>query len=87
MSPPMNFADLVKNDESYDLWDQFILSFGDDKKESEDEPLSLAEKVRKKLSNVIKIRKGLTVDSGAADHAMPVGWLIMFVVLKEVYVM
>ena len=71
--PSMNFADLVENDESYDLWDRLILSFGDEQKESEDEPLSLAERLRKKLSNMTKIRKGLTVDSGAADHVMPAG--------------
>ena len=76
--PPMNLSD-----ESYELWDQLILSFGNEQKESEDEPLSLAERLRKKLSNMTKIRKGLTADSGAADHVMPVGGLIMSIVLKS----
>ena len=75
IDPPMNFLD------------QYILSFGDEQKqedESEDRPLSLAERLRKKISSMVKIRKGLTVDSGAADHVMPVGWLIMFIVLKSI---
>ena len=80
----VDFVDCVEGDSSNDLWEEFILSFGDDEKEDEDKPLSLAEKLRKKLSNMVKIRKGLTVDSGAADHVMPVGWLIMFVVLKSI---
>ena len=67
-----------------DIWDEFIFSFGDEQKENEDEPLSLAEKLRKKLSSMVKIRKGLTVDSGAADHVMPIGWLIMFIALKSI---
>ena len=31
-----------------------------------------------------KIKKGLTVDSGAADHVMPIGWLILLKVLSSV---
>ena len=33
--------------------------------------------------NMVKIKKGLTVDSGAADHVMPIGWLLMFLVVKS----
>ena len=37
-----------------------------------------SEKVRRTkalLKNLIKLRRGLTIDSGAADHVMPSGWL------------
>ena len=70
--------------------DQLILSFGDEQQrqqrqhESEDQPLSIAEKLRKKIAGMVKIRKGLTVDSGAADHVMPGGWLLMSIVLKSI---
>ena len=30
---------------------------------------------------MIKIRKGLTIDSGAADHVMPLGWLTWIVMV------
>ena len=33
------------------------------------------EKLKTKLEEMVKVRKGLTVDSGAADHVMPLGWL------------
>ena len=75
------------DDHDMNFLDRYILSFGDEQKqeyESEDRPLSLAERLRKKISSMVKIRKGLTVDSGAADHVMPVGWLIMFIVLKSI---
>jgi hypothetical protein len=45
--------------------------------------LSIAQKVKRKLMNMVKIKKGLTVDSGAADHVMPIGWLLMFLVVKS----
>ena len=41
--------------------------------------LSLAQKLKNKIKGMIKIRRGLTVDSGAADHVMPIGWLILTV--------
>ena len=31
--------------------------------------------LKAKLEKILRIRKGLTVDSGAADHVMPLGWL------------
>ena len=72
------------DDETIGFWDQLIISFSDDPKENDDEPLSLTEKLRKKISSMTKIRKGLTFESGAADHVMPAGWLTMFVVLKSI---
>ena len=32
---------------------------------------------------MIRIRKGLTVDSGAADHVMPIGWLAWILVVAS----
>ena len=32
---------------------------------------------------MVKVRKSLTVDSGAADHVMPIGWLLMFLAVKS----
>ena len=34
--------------------------------------------------DMVKIKKGLTVDSGAADHVMPISWLLMFLVVKSI---
>ena len=34
--------------------------------------------------DMVKIKKVLTVDSGAADHVMPIGWLLMFLVVKSI---
>ena len=42
-------------------------------------PQSLAEKLKEKLKSMVKIRRGLTVDSGAADHVMPISWLTWIV--------
>ena len=70
MNPPMNFDNC-----------EFILAFGEE--ESDRVDLNLAQRLAKKLANMVRIRKGLTVDSGAADHVMPIGWLIMFVVMAS----
>ena len=45
--------------------------------------MSIAQKVKRKLMNMVKIKKGLTVHSGAADHVTPIGWLLMFLVVKS----
>ena len=58
-----------------------ILVFGED---ANDKDISIVHKLRKKIAGMVKIRKGLTVDSGAADHVMPIGWLIMFMVMKSI---
>ena len=71
-------------DEKTALWDQLILSFGGEQKENEDEPLSMAEKPRRKISSMNKIRQGFTVASRAADHVMPAGWLKMIAVLESI---
>ena len=59
---------------------EFLLVFGD---EQPDADLNLAQRIARKIANMVRIRKGLTVDSGAADHVMPLGWLIMFVVMAS----
>ena len=33
------------------------------------------QRLREQLASMVKVRKGLTVDSGEADHVMPAGWL------------
>ena len=45
--------------------------------------LSWTEKLRRRLAGMIKIRKGLTIDSGAADHVMPLGWLAWIVMVAS----
>ena len=40
-------------------------------------------KLRKKLQGMVQIKKGLTIDSGAADHAMPLGWLLWILVVAS----
>ena len=44
--------------------------------ENEDKKENLMSKLRKRLQSVVLIKKGLAIDSGAADHAMPLGRLI-----------
>ena len=83
----INEHDVKEEEDKYtpqNLMDRFILGFGDEESENPDEELSLAQRLRAKISKMVKIRKGLTVDSGAADHVMPIGWLIMFLVVKSV---
>ena len=40
-------------------------------------------KLRKKLQGMVQIKKGLTMDSGAADHVMPLGWLMWILVVAS----
>ena len=40
---------------------------------------SAAARLKEKLESMVKIRRGLTVDSGAADHVMPLSWLTWIV--------
>ena len=49
-------------------------------KEEETVKKSIGQKLREKLQSMIRIRKGFTVDSGAADHVMPLGWLVWLAV-------
>ena len=62
---------------------EFLLAFGDAVDAEADADLSLAQRLSKKIMNMVRIRKGLTVDSGAADHVMPIGWLVMFIVMAS----
>ena len=41
---------------------------------------TLGQKLQEKLKSMIRIRRGFTVDSGAADHVMPLGWLAWIIV-------
>ena len=40
-------------------------------------------RLKAKLEKMVKVRKGLTVDSGAADHVMPIDWLTWIVVTSS----
>ena len=64
---------------------EYLLAFGDEKDNEDDGDgkWTIVQKLRKKIMGMVKIRRGLTVDSGAADHVMPLGWLIMFLVVKS----
>ena len=42
-----------------------------------------AAKLKKRLQSMVKIKKGFTIDSGAADHVMPMGWLTWLVVVAS----
>ena len=61
-----------------------ILAFGDDDTEKESTRSGIVQRLKKKIAGMTRIRKGLTVDSGAADHVMPIGWLILLTVLQSV---
>ena len=42
--------------------------------------LSLAERLKKIIQGMIKVRRGFTIDSGAADHVMPIrrlAWILI----------
>ena len=41
---------------------------------------SIGEKLRERIASMIRVRKGFTIDSGAADHVMPLGWLAWIIV-------
>jgi hypothetical protein len=74
-SPPMNYDPMM---------DIVLCAFGNESgDDGTEQSLSIAQKVKRKLMNMVKIKKGLTVDSGAADHVMPIGWLLMFLVVKS----
>ena len=73
-----------EEDPPFNFIDYFILAFSDEEVVECDKDLSIAQKLKAKLSKMIKVRKGLTVDSGAADHVMPIGWLVMFVIMKSI---
>ena len=49
-------------------------------KEEETVKKSTGQRLREKILSMIRIRKGFTVDSGAADHVMPLGWLAWLIV-------
>ena len=48
--------------------------------EKESVKKTLGQRIKEKIKTMIKIRRGFTVDSGAADHVMPLGWLAWILV-------
>ena len=70
ISPPMN--NLHGDDLIID--DIILAAFGNESGDnSTEKSLSFAQKVKRKLMDMVKIKKGLAVDSGGADHVMPIG--------------
>ena len=55
--------------DKHEQLDEDILGLGD----SEPKKKTIAERLRGKIASMAKVKKGLTVDSGAADHVMPPG--------------
>ena len=46
--------------------------------------LTLAERLRRIIQGMIKIRRGSAIDSGAADHVMPIGWFAWTLIVASV---
>jgi hypothetical protein len=42
------------------------------------------QRIKKKIAGMTRIKRGLTVDSGAADNVMPIAWIIGMIVSKSV---
>ena len=61
-----------EEDPTKNFFDHFLLAVGD---EDSDRDKGIAKKLKNRLMNMMKVKRGLTVDSGAADHVMPLGWL------------
>ena len=55
--------------------DQHLLNVDETTKKA-----GLAARIKAKIENMVRVRKGLTVDSGAADHVMPMGWIAWLIV-------
>ena len=48
--------------------------------EAEKVKKSIGRRLQEKLASMIRIKRGFTIDSGAADHVIPLGWLAWIVV-------
>ena len=64
-----NHVEEEEIDPPINFHEQFLLAVDVDKEKN------IVKKIKSKLMNMMKIKRGLTVDSGAADHVMPMGWL------------
>ena len=42
------------------------------------------QRIKRKIAGMSRIRRGLTVDSGAADHVIPAGWFIGMLIVKSI---
>ena len=54
--------------------EQDLLVVGEEEKKVEKKK-PFMERLKERLASMVRVRKGLTIDSGAADHVMPAGWL------------
>ena len=57
MDPPLNELN----------FERVLLALGDNTDEQRDEVLSPAQRLRRNISGMVNIRRGLTVDAGAAE--------------------
>ena len=80
---PLKLPDAADDKKPDDFLEHMLLALDENEKEHE---MSLVEKIRKKLSGMMEVKRGLTVDSGAADHVIPIGWLpsILFAVVQSI---
>ena len=44
---------------------------------------SFAQRLKDRIACMTKVRRGLTVDSGAADHVLPISWLTWIVLMAS----
>ena len=64
---------------------QFMeLNTFDDEMEVDDGKFNMVQRIKKKIAGMTRIRRGLTVDSGAADHVIPVAWIIGMIVMMSI---
>ena len=66
-----------------DTYTELLLLFGDESPNTPEQNLSLAQKLRKHVMGMVKIRRSPTMDLGAANHVMPIGGPILLTVMKS----
>ena len=44
----------------------------------------ITQKVKRKIAGMSRVKRGFTVDSGAADNVMPIGWIIGMMICKSI---
>ena len=66
-----------------DTYTELLLLFGDGNPNTPEQNLSLAQKLRKHIMGMVKIRRSPTMDLGAATHVMPIGGPFQLTVMKS----
>ena len=52
--------------------------------EDESKQQPFARRLQDRIVSMMKVRRGLTVDRGAADHVLPTSWLTWMVLMASV---